>query len=142
MDSVRAAGGSLDPRDGAWRSRPGWIGRIFEERYHAHVLATPTEMAHALEYIRDNALKHYRQISEVRVSLASGRVVKVDAFTSFALPLPAKAINSGTFGNSAPQREPSIATTSTKAARRTLKPKPCTVSPHGFLMSRALSRLH
>ncbi|MCC6806751.1 MAG: hypothetical protein IT381_04965 [Deltaproteobacteria bacterium] len=86
--SVREAGGSLDPRDGSMSDRPGWIGPIFAERYHLHALATPTEIAHCLEYLFTNAAKHFGAINVVRckVSVASGRTryLDIDAFTSFA----------------------------------------------------------
>ena len=35
-----------------------WIGRIFKERYHAHVLMTSTEMVNAVRYVRDNHAHH------------------------------------------------------------------------------------
>ena len=37
-DGVRMNGGSLNPRAGGFRTRTGWIGKIFSERYHAHYL--------------------------------------------------------------------------------------------------------
>ena len=36
----------------------GTKGRVLEDRYHAHVLATPTEVRRAMHYIRDNAKQH------------------------------------------------------------------------------------
>lgn len=36
----------------------GTQGRVLAERYHAHVLATPTEVRRAMRYIRDNAKQH------------------------------------------------------------------------------------
>jgi len=33
-------------------------GRVFADRYHAHVLRTPTEVRHAIHYIRDNRQRH------------------------------------------------------------------------------------
>ncbi|MCX5745737.1 MAG: hypothetical protein NT062_24950, partial [Proteobacteria bacterium] len=33
-------------------------GKVVADRYHAHVLRTPTEVRHALRYIRDNARQH------------------------------------------------------------------------------------
>ena len=86
--SVREAGGSLDPRQGAMSERPGWIGPVFAERYHLHALATPTEITHCLEYLFTNAAKHFGNINVVRrkVIQRGGRVryIDVDAFTSFA----------------------------------------------------------
>jgi putative transposase len=36
----------------------GTTGRVLADRYHAHVLATPTEVRRAMRYIRDNAKQH------------------------------------------------------------------------------------
>jgi REP element-mobilizing transposase RayT len=36
----------------------GRVGTFFKDRYHAHVLKTPTEVRNALNYIRNNAKKH------------------------------------------------------------------------------------
>ena len=36
----------------------GRSGRVLYDRYHAHLLRTPTEVRHAMTYIRDNAKKH------------------------------------------------------------------------------------
>ena len=36
----------------------GWLGRVFRDRFHAHVLATPTEIAHAIRYVLNNAAHH------------------------------------------------------------------------------------
>ena len=36
----------------------GTKGRVLADRYHAHVLATPTEVRRAMRYIRDNARQH------------------------------------------------------------------------------------
>ncbi len=33
-------------------------GRVMGDRYHAHVLRTPTEARRALRYVRDNGVKH------------------------------------------------------------------------------------
>ncbi|MCC6811444.1 MAG: hypothetical protein IT381_28705 [Deltaproteobacteria bacterium] len=86
--SVRAAGGSLDPRLGTMHHRPGWIGPVFVERYHLHALATRTEIAHCLEYLFTNAAKHFGTINVVRCkiteSITRARYIDVDAFTSFA----------------------------------------------------------
>ena len=88
VDGVRRAGGSLDPRHGEWSTRRGWIGQIFGERYDAHVLGTPTEMANCLSYLFNNAKNHFGQINEARICVcdASGkkRYLFVDSFTSFA----------------------------------------------------------
>ena len=36
----------------------GTTGRVLADRFHAHVLATPTEVRRAMRYIRDNARQH------------------------------------------------------------------------------------
>lgn len=36
----------------------GKSGRVLHDRYHAHLLRTPTEVRHAMTYIGDNARKH------------------------------------------------------------------------------------
>ena len=40
-------------------------GRVLGDRYHAHVLRTPTEVAHAIRYVRDNARKHAAERGEI-----------------------------------------------------------------------------
>ena len=35
-------------------------GRVLADRYHAHILRTPTEVKHARAYLLTNAQKHYR----------------------------------------------------------------------------------
>jgi hypothetical protein len=39
----------------------GRPGRVFSDRYHAHVLRTPTETDNALRYAVHNALSHARR---------------------------------------------------------------------------------
>ena len=39
-------------------------GRVLDDRYHAHVLRTPTEVRRAMTYVRDNARKHAAQRGE------------------------------------------------------------------------------
>jgi hypothetical protein len=39
-------------------------GRVFDDRYHARVLRTPTEVRHAIHYVLDNARKHAAQRGE------------------------------------------------------------------------------
>jgi len=34
-------------------------GKVLDERYHARILRTPTEVVHARKYLLDNAHKHY-----------------------------------------------------------------------------------
>jgi REP element-mobilizing transposase RayT len=40
-------------------------GRVLGDRYHAHVLRTPTEVKRAIVYIRDNAKKHAAERGEI-----------------------------------------------------------------------------
>src|SRR4051812_33788220 len=42
----------------------GRNGRVFDDRYHARVLRTPTEVRHAIRYVRDNAQKHAAERGE------------------------------------------------------------------------------
>jgi REP element-mobilizing transposase RayT len=56
--SVRRCGGNLRPR-GALSLRPGWLGKVFRERYHARPLRTPTETRNAIAYVIFNADKHF-----------------------------------------------------------------------------------
>jgi hypothetical protein len=53
-------------------------GRVFEDRYHTHVLRTPTETARAMSYVRDNYAHHAARWGE---RLPAGFV---DAFSSLA----------------------------------------------------------
>lgn len=84
-EGVRRQGGSLDPRAGKWSSRLGWIGRIFADRYHAHLLKSLTEMTRALRYLRDNAAHHFGFTSGGMVG-DQAAAAYVDPFCSFALP--------------------------------------------------------
>jgi REP element-mobilizing transposase RayT len=56
--SVRRCGGNLRPR-GPLSVRPGWLGKVFRERYHARPLRTPTETRNAIAYVIFNADKHF-----------------------------------------------------------------------------------
>jgi REP element-mobilizing transposase RayT len=40
----------------------GRAGKVLDDRYHAHVLRTPTEVRRARNYLLQNALKHYGQL--------------------------------------------------------------------------------
>ena len=88
LDGVRDAGGSLERGGRPLRERGGWIGKIFQDRYHVHHLASPTEMSRALHYILNNALQHYGRFDGHRclVLMPNGRIepIMLDAFTSFA----------------------------------------------------------
>lgn len=58
--SVERAGGSLDPRGNTPLSaRPGWLGRVFADRYHAHCLASARETENAVSYVLQNAQRHF-----------------------------------------------------------------------------------
>ena len=43
----------------------GRAGRVVGDRYHAHLLQTPTEVRHAIHYIRHNFRKHEAQRGRV-----------------------------------------------------------------------------
>ena len=58
----------------------GRPGQVFADRYHAHVLKTPTEVRNAVKYVQENFARH-----EARVGRAS-EPGTVDAFSSRALP--------------------------------------------------------
>jgi REP element-mobilizing transposase RayT len=42
----------------------GRKGRVFDDRYHARILRTPTEVRHAIRYILENARKHAAERGE------------------------------------------------------------------------------
>lgn len=42
----------------------GRTGRVFDDRYHARVLRTPTEVRHAIQYVLSNARKHAAERGE------------------------------------------------------------------------------
>ena len=42
----------------------GRTGRVFDDRYHARVLRTPTEVRHAIHYVMGNARKHAAERGE------------------------------------------------------------------------------
>ena len=42
----------------------GRKGRVFDDRYHARVLRTPTEVRHAIRYVLENARKHAAERGE------------------------------------------------------------------------------
>jgi len=121
VDGVRAQGGSLNPRAGSFRERAGWIGKIFDERYHAHCLTSEREMSHALEYLFDNAKQHYDRIegASFKVRTAAGKLqtVVIDIYTSFA--------------------ELHSAASATKVTEATKAPPPI-ARARGFLLKRAM----
>ena len=64
----------------------GRKGRVFDDRYHARVLHTPTEVRNAIHDIRDNARKHAAQRGE---TYASGYVDPYSSVGAPDLALPA-----------------------------------------------------
>ena len=42
----------------------GRKGRVFDDRYHARMLRTPTEVRHTIHYVLENARKHAAQRGE------------------------------------------------------------------------------
>lgn len=41
----------------------GRRGRVLADRYHAHILRTPSEVRNAVRYVRDNHRKHARGVA-------------------------------------------------------------------------------
>jgi REP element-mobilizing transposase RayT len=54
----------------------GTRGRVLADRYHAHILKTPSEVRSAVRYVRDNRRRHLAAVGEV---LSTGYV---DRFSS------------------------------------------------------------
>ena len=75
---VHEHGGRQSTKAGKYRALKGWIGRVFADRYHAHLLRSPTEMQNAVRYVRNNADRHYR-LGEIDAQSIGG-----DPFSSFA----------------------------------------------------------
>jgi len=48
-------------------------GKVFADRYHAHILKTPTEVRNVLDYVFHNARKHKRRPSEDLDPFSSAR---------------------------------------------------------------------
>ena len=71
-------GGRVSTKGGAYSAMHGWIGRVFSDRYHAHALTTPTEMARAVRYVLTNAERHYGTRGDSFSSAAEPQLV-VDA---------------------------------------------------------------
>jgi REP element-mobilizing transposase RayT len=44
------------------RMMKGRHGRVIADRYHAHVLRTPTEVRHAVHYVRNNHRHHFQTV--------------------------------------------------------------------------------
>jgi putative transposase len=45
------------------RMMKGRRGRVIADRYHAHVLRTPTEVRHAVHYVRNNYRHHFQTVA-------------------------------------------------------------------------------
>jgi REP element-mobilizing transposase RayT len=80
--SLREHGERQSTKAGSYRALKGWLGRVFTERYHAHLLRTPTEMHNAVRYVRFNAAQHYTE--PYNRSLAGTSSAALDPFSSFA----------------------------------------------------------
>jgi len=63
----------------------GRKGRVFDDRYHARVLRTPTEVRHTIRYILDNARKHAAERGE---TYAAGYVDPYSSAGASDLALP------------------------------------------------------
>ena len=64
----------------------GLSGRVFDDRYHAHVLHTPTEVRHAVHYVLNNARKHAAQRG---ATYSPGYVDRYSSAGALDLELPA-----------------------------------------------------
>ena len=65
----------------------GRTGRVFHDRYHAHILKTPTEVRHARHYIRNNFRNHAAARPNVALSASWVDPFSSDAPSmSFTLP--------------------------------------------------------
>jgi putative transposase len=64
----------------------GRKGRVLGDRYHAHVLRTPTEVKHAIRYVRDNARQHAAARGDV---YSPGYVDPYSSAGAPQVPLPA-----------------------------------------------------
>jgi REP element-mobilizing transposase RayT len=63
----------------------GKSGRVLADRYHAHILRTPTEVRNAMTYIRDNAKKHAAERGE---TYSAGYVDPYSSAAAHDLVLP------------------------------------------------------
>lgn len=73
--SVHEHGGTVSTQGGRYQDIKGWLGSIFGDRYHAHLLRTSTEMNHAVNYVLTNAERH-------GASRAEPGAMSADAFCS------------------------------------------------------------
>jgi len=85
--SLREHGVSQSTKAGPFSDLKGWLGRVFSDRFHAHLLKSPTEMQRALHYVRTNAEHHFAGHSFDGIALhpvSSERRRANDPFCSFA----------------------------------------------------------
>lgn len=82
--SVRAKGGSLNPRHGAMSKRPGWLGPIFGNRYAVTELKTDADMSAALKQLQTAAFGLYGDGDAVPTKTRGGAAT-ADKYSSFAL---------------------------------------------------------
>ena len=59
-------------------------GKVFRDRYHAHILRTPTEVANARNYVLGNYAKHYEQTRGWRLA-----ATHVDEYAGISVELTA-----------------------------------------------------
>jgi REP element-mobilizing transposase RayT len=81
--SLKEHGSRQSTKAGPYSALKGWLGRVFSDRYHAHVLKTPTEMEHAVQYVLQNASRHYGSTATRPAGLSRG---KTDPCSSAAVP--------------------------------------------------------
>lgn len=74
--SLREHGSRQSTKAGSYSRLKGWLGRIFADRYYAHLLQTPTEMENAVHYVRNNAERHYQK--------GTAHALRIDPCSSFA----------------------------------------------------------
>jgi hypothetical protein len=63
----------------------GRRGRVIADRYHAHILRTPTEVRHAVHYVRHNHRHHVQTVGATFVDPYSS----ASSEHGIALPRPA-----------------------------------------------------
>jgi len=55
-------------------------GKVLEDRYHAHILRTPTEVRRARHYLSENARHHYSRDGGADPYASRVAVVKAETF--------------------------------------------------------------
>jgi REP element-mobilizing transposase RayT len=82
-DSVFEHGGRVSTKGGSYKNLPGWLGRIFTDRFHTHVLTTPSAIEHAIRYVLSNSDHHQHLASPLPAkATTAARHIIPDAFTS------------------------------------------------------------